>query len=1109
MKRLISVLLVIAILIGATVTFSVGVSAESVDFFVGYAREDITPTEFPFDRSTTSYFSDVNDPIYATAVAFSDGETTAILITIDIIYLSKTMHDSIVASITNSTGIPASNVYIHSTHNHSSPNYVTGDYWAEGEKHLDTREWVEFVKNKVPLAANNAVADLAVSEIYTGKSTTDGLNFVRRAQYDQNVDEEIQAIRFVREGKKDVVLANWQAHPASTENVGVVTADYVGKFREIVEEENNVWFAYFNGANGNLNVKLPDVKDRLTEVNEIGEALAAKLNAMLADENVMKKSQIGKIRTAAGNYDAEIAPVDETTKAKVLQIYEDGKISADEITALGVESDYVVRALKKRIDLTENGSTTTPLYLAALSFGEIAFTFAPYEMFDDNGIDIKENSPFETTFVCTLVGPHNYEYIPSAEEFGKGVYEVLVCVFTEGIGERLAQKFVSLLNETVICDDISTSESASIRLSADNSGIRFKTTISKEYIDELVFVYGKENVKVGTLIAPSDTIKELPEFTKEALDNASIPYVDVEATLDRPFESVGDINTYTGALTNIKSYNLKRDFSAVGYIAIKDVGYFYSDTVAKKSIADVATVALSDLKAEAEGEYTVPTYVTGRTFYSKYTAGERNIITSFLNVANDPFGSDIFGGDSLEDLPQRELTSFETKYSVQNEYLLNMYKSSPRAGDVREDLPAFATAATKCITAGNNGWTYIYEGASKATFDAYCAALKANYFAVYTENEFNGTNGNNYKNYFATYISDITQVDIEFHSAASRMYVNVTPRVASVLPLREAPTYTAVGAQYPTVLVQVGHEDLSSSTSSLCLIIRIADGSFVIVDGGIGTEGVNDKIYETLVKLAPDPDDIVISAWIITHADWDHIAGFSTFAEKYRDAENITLKQMVYNYPDNSLLLDTDDHISIKNRHNNTENWANMLGDDVEILKPHTGNVLYYADIKINVLYTQEDYLVRGTAFGNYNTSSLVLQMVTSDGTKVLIGGDHPVDGSYDGYNWCEGAIYRWYGNFIESYVCTTFHHGYGGGADEAGVVYTVIRPKVVLWCANQSKIEESNLTNQTRNNYFTTNGVANGVTYYVAGDNVQVMTFDDGKATVNEYGTFADYKNS
>ena len=70
-------------------------------------------------------------------------------------------------------------------------------------------------------------------------------------------------------------------------------------------------------------------------------------------------------------------------------------------------------------------------------------------MFDRNGMQIKQNSPFEMTFVCTLVGPAGYGgYIPSGAEFGKGVYEVWVCLYKPGIGEKLADGVISLLNET-------------------------------------------------------------------------------------------------------------------------------------------------------------------------------------------------------------------------------------------------------------------------------------------------------------------------------------------------------------------------------------------------------------------------------------------------------------------------------------------------------------------------------------------------------------------------------------------------------------------------------------------------------------------------------------
>jgi len=84
-----------------------------------------------------------------------------------------------------------------------------------------------------------------------------------------------------------------------------------------------------------------------------------------------------------------------------------------------------------------------PLY--TLSLGDLAFVFSPYEMFDTNGKEIKEGSPYETTIVATCSN-FMYGYVPSklAYEYG-GKYEVDGCRFVEGTGELSAQDFVKTL----------------------------------------------------------------------------------------------------------------------------------------------------------------------------------------------------------------------------------------------------------------------------------------------------------------------------------------------------------------------------------------------------------------------------------------------------------------------------------------------------------------------------------------------------------------------------------------------------------------------------------------------------------------------------------------
>lgn len=454
-------------------------------------------------------------------------------------------------------------------------------------------------------------------------------------------------------------------------------------------------------------------------------------------------------------------------------------------------------------------------------------------------------------------------------------------------------------------------------------------------------------------------------------------------------------------------------------------------------------------------------------------------------------------------------TNFAAKFSPENEALLAEILASPiKNVSVENILPAMSIAHAKKYAAGDGGYTYIYETVGKAIYDSCCSIISAAGFAKYTENETVASSSPSWKiyNYSTTFVSTEAQIDIDLHTGTSRMYINVTPRSSSILPQREATSYVKPEGNYPTVWVQYGLEDFGNEESSLGYIIRVADGSFVILDGGEYIDGVEIRMYEILKKLAPDPNNVKISAWIITHAHGDHVGGFIKFADRYSNDPTIKLEQFVYNFPDDSKILDYWD----KEFQNWARTRANSLG--AQMLKVHTGNVLYYADIKINVLYTQENYLAANAdgIMGNFNGASIVTQFVMADGTKLLIGADHPVDDYYNGYNWCENALVKWYGTALESYVVSTFHHGYGGGADEK--IYGVIKPKLVLWSVDGARITApaTPLTQVPHNAYFTKNAQANGVVYYTAkGTSVTILQFANGAPTVTYYNNYNEFQAS
>ena len=265
-----------------------------------------------------------------------------------------------------------------------------------------------------------------------------------------------------------------------------------------------------------------------------------------------------------------------------------------------------------------------------------------------------------------MVNPQNYDY---NHENSKGTQDtglVLYMNFSADGKTVTFDYYSTLLNKSLssakmtfeldykvtnFSADIKTKETASVKLSSiEKSGLRFKTAINTAELDALVEGYGKENVAVGTLIAPADlwTTKELRHAN--GIDNED--YIDVEATVGSPLETDGDYSIYAGSVINIKDRNYERDFIAVGYIkVITDDGpiYIYSDVVAQKSISEIAEAAYNDVWASQEGKYQHK--IEDETDihygkYSKYSKEQRNVLYSYIankdESKNDPFGSDKF-----------------------------------------------------------------------------------------------------------------------------------------------------------------------------------------------------------------------------------------------------------------------------------------------------------------------------------------------------------------------------------------------------------------------------------------------------------------------------------
>lgn len=422
MKRICSLLLAALLLIALC---GCAGSGSPKGLTVGFGRTDITPTSkiglHGYGNVGERLSQGVYNRLYATCIAITDEtDNTILLYTVDLIGLRPALMERFRPQVVEELGIPEGNIFAAGTHTHSGPSPDTGgEYWTD----IFAPAMVE--------AARLAMADRSAFTVKAGKTHTEGMNFVRhyitdlgkvvgdnfydkdtdgiRVSHATEVDNELQIIHFAREGKQDILLANWQGHPKTSSTGDTATgrgmrnllsADYIGTCREYLEGGNeDLLFAFFLGASGNVNVfsNLKEEQSKNTEdPKEFGKRLGDCILAAMP--NLTDRGQ-PVLKNTATSYTA-----------------------------------------------TQPGGATTDLEVRTAVFGDIGFAVAPYEMFDTEGMLVKEESPCDVTFILTCGNGH-VGYMPSSYAFDYiNCYEVRSTRYARGTAEAFADALIENLN---------------------------------------------------------------------------------------------------------------------------------------------------------------------------------------------------------------------------------------------------------------------------------------------------------------------------------------------------------------------------------------------------------------------------------------------------------------------------------------------------------------------------------------------------------------------------------------------------------------------------------------------------------------------------------------
>ncbi len=268
-------------------------------------------------------------------------------------------------------------------------------------------------------------------------------------------------------------------------------------------------------------------------------------------------------------------------------------------------------------------------------------------------------------------------------------------------------------------------------------------------------------------------------------------------------------------------------------------------------------------------------------------------------------------------------------------------------------------------------------------FDAYCEDLSERGFSNVYSNEIEGVVCNAFKKdgklFYAYFCEKLGETRI-IEDTVTKNFEDFGYTYS------ESSAVTVYQFDYPYCNSMNKKEEETYSTNGMMYILRLADNSLVVIDGGSIRQS-SDKNIEECMKFmheitgTKDGEKVRISLWYGTHGHSDHVTFFYKLLGFYHN--DIDLERVMFNYPALSL-IEHDERINMY------RNRLQKFYPNVKYLAPHTGMSLDIANLKIDVLYTHEDAVsaITGeTPIKNANDGSTVCRL-TAAGKRFLVLGD-------------------------------------------------------------------------------------------------------------------------
>ncbi|MBM3238822.1 hypothetical protein FJZ31_21235 [Candidatus Poribacteria bacterium] len=443
---------------------------------IGWASKSITPSKpvalsGQFHVRVSKY---VHDPIMATALAIEAAGEQAIMVSCDIVGIEEEIQDKLRSLVKHRlSGFDVKKLFLNTTHTHTAPVMVEGQYPPQGKEVMTPTEYVDFFLNCV----SDAVVEAWESREPGGVSWALGHAVVghnRRAayfdgsarMYGSTNREDFDCIEGYEDHSLDMLFL-WDQEQKLT---GIVIN--LACPSQVTEGEYYVSADFWHEVRTELRKRYSDNLFVLSQCAAAGDQSPHFLLHGRAEESMRKRKGVSEreeiaIRIAnAVDYVFPLAKSDIRTDVPFKHIVQEINLPVRKVTEKEVEQaklEYdrlmkkqpidsaestILRRNKNVMERYEQQETFYQMELHVIRLGDIAIATNPFELFLDFGLRIKARSKALQTFIVQLACGYS-GYLPTAKAVAAGGYGAEIPsnrVGPEG-GQELVNQTVKLISQ--------------------------------------------------------------------------------------------------------------------------------------------------------------------------------------------------------------------------------------------------------------------------------------------------------------------------------------------------------------------------------------------------------------------------------------------------------------------------------------------------------------------------------------------------------------------------------------------------------------------------------------------------------------------------------------